>query len=432
MSASANFAKARFEVEAALARRIPSALSPRALTIRERMTCGVEVLDGILDGGLPVGAITEFVGVTGSGRTTAALAFAAAAARDARVAAWIDVGDGLDPSSAALNGVELARLLWVRCSQGMGGTDVASTIPAVSPIAGMVAATEPRPASVRGCGGLHPRNESHGMPEAIRAMLQAHGGLHDHQQRREKKMAGTPGAPNRPLPRMPDRAVDREEQVPTDRLPSRRAQAAGGRPGERRMDVQAMEAAQGGPRCAEPQLHRRKDPQTAAGKVAATQAARTAVLALPAEVQPKLQRSGPKRSWTALDHALRATDLLLQAGGFGLIVLDLGDTPAEMSWRIPLATWFRYRAGCERSRTSLLVLTQHPCARSSAELVVRMEPGAMEAEGNVLTGLRFRAEIERQRFQQAVSKAIPLRKPPQRAGTKERTGTWRGRAAWAV
>jgi hypothetical protein len=56
----------------------PSALRPREPMIRERVPSGVAVLNGLLDGGLPVGAITEFVGVTGSGRTTAALGFAAA------------------------------------------------------------------------------------------------------------------------------------------------------------------------------------------------------------------------------------------------------------------------------------------------------------------------------------------------------------------
>ncbi len=38
-------------------------------------------------------------------------------------------------------------------------------------------------------------------------------------------------------------------------------------------------------------------------------------------------------------HALEATDLLIQAGGFGLVVLDLGDTPPETARRIPLASW---------------------------------------------------------------------------------------------
>ena len=57
------------------------------------------------------------------------------------------------------------------------------------------------------------------MPEAIPAMLHAHGGLHDRQIRREKKMVGTPGAPNRSLSRPSEQ---REEQVNSDRLPARR------------------------------------------------------------------------------------------------------------------------------------------------------------------------------------------------------------------
>ena len=91
---------------------------------------------------------------------------------------------------------------------------------------------------------------------------------------------------------------------------------------------------------------------------------------------------------------------LLQGGGFGAIVLDLGSLPPEMAWRIPLATWFRFRAACERTRASLLLLTQHPCARSSAELVVRMEAGDMEAESRVMTGIRYRAVVERSRTQE--------------------------------
>ena len=47
------------------------------------------------------------------------------------------------------------------------------------------------------------------MPDAITAMLNAHGGLYDHQARREKKMIGTPGAPNRSLS---GRSEHREEQ----------------------------------------------------------------------------------------------------------------------------------------------------------------------------------------------------------------------------
>jgi recombination protein RecA len=221
-------------------------------------------------------------------------------------------------------------------------------------------------------------------------MLQAHGGLYDRQIRREQKL-GTPGAPNRPLV---FRSADREEQVTSDRQPPRR--------GERSY----------APRCAEPQTKR---PVSSA-----------APLSRPVEPAPLPQPTRRSPSpWQALDQALRAVDLLLQSGGFSTIVLDLGSTAPEVAWRIPLATWFRFRAACERSRASLLLLTQHSCARSAAELVVRMQPGSLEADSTVMTGIRFRAEIERGQHTPP-DKLVPIRKPPQ----SER-GQWRGRAAWA-
>jgi recombination protein RecA len=440
-------ARTRQEVEGALARKAPSALSPRPRTIRERMVCGVKALDALLEGGLPVGAISEFVGVTGSGRTTVAMAFAAATAREAKVAAWVDVNDAFDPAGAALNGVELERLLWVRCrkteAEVAAGLPGEQTPAAAAPEA---AVAQPPAMAVRGGGSPHPRSEGNGMPEAISTILNAHGGLHDHQTRRERRMIGTPGAPNRQVakPQSPmiakplGRVMNREEQAPTDRHPKRR-------------DVQAMEAAQGGPKCAEAKLQRRVP----------SRARNVAMLQPAATVRRGVEtRAGFRNTWTALDHALRATDLLLQSGGFGLIVLDLGDTPAEMAWRIPLATWFRFRAGCERSRTCLLVLTQHPCARSSAELVVRMRLGAMEAEGGVMAGIAYGAEVERRRFANAESVASSVsvrdkvvaihdprsqkrdlghpdsswglenRKPVRRES--DVPGRWKARAAWAV
>jgi len=136
----------------------------------------------------------------------------------------------------------------------------------------------------------------------------------------------------------------------------------------------------------------------------------------------------PKRSWTRLDQALRAVDLLLQSGGFGVIVLDLGSTPAEMAWRVPLATWFRFRAACERTHTALVLLTRHPCARSSAEVVARLQTGSFIAQGCVPTGMQYHLELERQRFQRMPDKVVSIRKGPQ----PERTGAWKGHAAWAL
>src|SRR4051812_48594078 len=93
------------------------------------------------------------------------------------------------------------------------------------------------------------------------------------------------------------------------------------------------------------------------------------------KAKPRPDRSHPKsinnaQPWTRLDQALRATDLLLQSGGFSAIVLDLADESIEHARRIPLATWFRYRQAADRTRCSLLVLGKAPCAQSSAAVVL--------------------------------------------------------------
>jgi recombination protein RecA len=80
------------------------------------------------------------------------------------------------------------------------------------------------------------------------------------------------------------------------------------------------------------------------------------------------------KPWSRIDQALRVADLLLQGGGFSAIVLDMCSIAPEDVLRIPLSTWFRYRAAAERTQTSILLLTQHPCAKSSAELLLRLEP----------------------------------------------------------
>jgi RecA/RadA recombinase len=78
--------------------------------------CGVPAIDSLLDGGFPVGAITEITGTKSSARTTLALSFLAQRTAEGQVCAWVDVNDTFDPESAAANGVALGRLLWVRCS----------------------------------------------------------------------------------------------------------------------------------------------------------------------------------------------------------------------------------------------------------------------------------------------------------------------------
>jgi hypothetical protein len=73
-----------------------------------------------------------------------------------------------------------------------------------------------------------------------------------------------------------------------------------------------------------------------------------------------------------IDQALRATDLLIQGGGFGLIALDLSDIPAQTVRYVPLNAWFRFRRAVEDTSTILMVIEQEPNAKTCASLVLQL------------------------------------------------------------
>jgi len=105
----------REQIEHSLQHRFAAALSPVPRTVCEVAPTGVTEVDRLLDGGLPVGAISELTGPESSGRTSLALAFLSSRTREGRVCAWVDANDSLDPESAAASGINLKQLLWVRC-----------------------------------------------------------------------------------------------------------------------------------------------------------------------------------------------------------------------------------------------------------------------------------------------------------------------------
>ena len=77
-----------------------------------------------------------------------------------------------------------------------------------------------------------------------------------------------------------------------------------------------------------------------------------------------------------VDQALRATDLILHGGGFGLVALDLGDIPPEVVRHVPLHVWFRFRRAVQDTPVKFLLLEQEPHAKTCASLVLRMETEA--------------------------------------------------------
>jgi hypothetical protein len=95
-----------------------------------------------------------------------------------------------------------------------------------------------------------------------------------------------------------------------------------------------------------------------------------------------------------LEQSFRATDFLLQAGGFGFIALDLSDIPRESVHRVPLDTWFRFRRAVEGTPTILLVLEQEPHAKTCASLVLRMEAERARWKSTALTSTHVSRHVE--------------------------------------
>lgn len=91
-------------------------------------------------------------------------------------------------------------------------------------------------------------------------------------------------------------------------------------------------------------------------------------------------------------HALKATDLLIQAGGFGLVLLDLADTPDATARRISLASWFRLRHAAERTGAALVAIERQINARSCSALQIELRRKKPLWTGKLLGGVLARAE----------------------------------------
>jgi len=137
------------------------------------------------------------------------------------------------------------------------------------------------------------------------------------------------------------------------------------------------------------------------------------------------QKEETQHEWAQLEQAIKTIDLLLQSGGFGIVVIDLSAVPKQFARRIPLTSWFRFRRAVENTPTLLLLLGQTPCARTCASLVLRLDGQdtvmhKVSAAGSPLRiaishaqlfeGLHLRMELQRTRMErkpvQSVNSAL--------------------------
>jgi len=85
-----------------------------AATPTSALSTTVDAFDDLLAGGLHRGQMVELIGERSSGRFSTVLAAIAATTTAGEAAALVDLGDGLEPQTAAAVGIDLERLLWVR------------------------------------------------------------------------------------------------------------------------------------------------------------------------------------------------------------------------------------------------------------------------------------------------------------------------------
>lgn len=139
--------------------------------------------------------------------------------------------------------------------------------------------------------------------------------------------------------------------------------------------------------------------------------------------------AGPHPKLTPVEKALRAADWIINAGGFGLIVLDLADLEPYMARRIPLASWYRFQRAVESTSAALVILEKEPFAKSCASLVITLETTqsdwapTLNQPGNpkLLTGISFSAGISRSRVD------VLQRKPAGNSTTEFNVATsWAG------
>ena len=84
----------------------------------------------------------------------------------------------------------------------------------------------------------------------------------------------------------------------------------------------------------------------------------------------------------AIEQAIRALTLVLQAGNFGLVVFDAAEAPADAVRRLPFTTWMRLQRIIEGSQTACVLVGGEPMARSSAGLTLRLSGSRGEGVGN--------------------------------------------------
>ncbi len=124
----------------------------------------------------------------------------------------------------------------------------------------------------------------------------------------------------------------------------------------------------------------------------------------------------------AIEQAIRAFTLVLQAGNFGLVVFDVAEAPADAVRRLPFTTWLRLQRMVEGSQTACVLVGGEPMARSSAGLTLKCglriadcgldcglpTTGGRRFHGALFDGLDVQARIVRARAREQEEACVAL------------------------
>jgi hypothetical protein len=120
-----------------------------------------------------------------------------------------------------------------------------------------------------------------------------------------------------------------------------------------------------------------------------------------------------KQSERRLEQVLKATDLILQSGGFGMIVLDLAGIAEKFVRRIPLASWFRFQRAVEHTKSALLVVSESGCAQTCATLGLRTKQSTFSTQqltkpthAELLDLMRIETEVTRSRLERKPAQSV--------------------------
>ena len=129
------------------------------------------------------------------------------------------------------------------------------------------------------------------------------------------------------------------------------------------------------------------------------------------------------RSAGNLEHAFKATDLLLHAGGFGLVILDLGDVAVKDTHRIISSWWYRFRHTVEDRPTVMMVVSEEACTRSCAALTLELNGAAEWSRANVGPSAAGRDRVLAPGNVLPIRKQIPVNRPAVSQGNLLRLNT---------